>query len=96
MLLTNADILPFLVNLTSDDAEVDCTRRMARTQDDRLAWVPAQAQTGDVVCYIKGAPFPLVFQERSAVSYAVVGDAYLQPSDIRPDVPKPVITFRLR
>ncbi|KAK4613464.1 hypothetical protein CLAFUW4_09384 [Fulvia fulva] len=46
------------------------------------AWVPPNAQPGDIVCYFAGAPFPLVLRQRSELeSHTLLGDSFVEGFD---------------
>lgn len=65
------------VNFGQTQHDIDSTRVLAHTSDDRVGWIPQHAQVGDVVCLLEGAPEPYVIRAAGEGLYTVVGDAYI-------------------
>lgn len=69
---------PFLSLSNPAGRHIDSSRVMATTSMGNLGWIPNTSQSGDLVCVLRGAPFPFIVRERGDGFYTLVGDAYIQ------------------
>ena len=53
-------------------------RRFCLTEEDRFAWVPLQAEAGDLICVIRGANVPFVLRPQTDGKFALVGECWIQ------------------
>ena len=72
-----SDLNAFLA-FNHDGYYIDSTRVLASTTEGRLGWIPEKSQPGDMVCLIKGAPFPFIVRARDDGFYTIIGDAHIE------------------